>query len=408
MRLDTFTKNNIILFCASSIGSFFNLVYQVMMLRLLSKEAFTSLNSLVSLLVIISVPSVAFSTMVTKHISIHNARKEYESLKTVWQRLAGHALLFSAALFAIIFLLKTPLADFLHLNSSTGIVLLGAIFFCGGLASVVTGGLQGLEKFKWLAVFTVIAGLCKLLFSIALVKSIPDALTAALLGFLLPLFIGVVISIWPIRFLLRGIGNDTIEIKPLYKYILPVLAVNLSFALLTNIDMILVKHFFIYESQDYAVAQMIGKIILSIAGVIYMVMFARIAHLHAVSQSSRDVLKRSLLFTFYLSSLAALWYNIFPHFTFSLIAGKVNSQVILLARVFSISMLFFALSNVLFYYQLSIEQYGFITPLIALGLLEAAAICLFPNTPLFVAAITLLCAAALFFLNLRSAFRHAR
>ena len=46
MRLDSFAKNNILMFFASSIGSFFNLAYQLIMLRLLSSEAFASLNSL--------------------------------------------------------------------------------------------------------------------------------------------------------------------------------------------------------------------------------------------------------------------------------------------------------------------------------------------------------------------------
>ena len=407
-RLDTFTKNNIIMFCASSLGSFFNLLYQVMMLRLLYKEAFASLNSIISLFIIVGVPSAAFATIVTKHVSSHNAQKKHECVKTVWQKMAFHAFLFSSILFGILFLMRERIAGFLHLGSSVSIMILGAIFLLSVITSVAMGGLQGLEKFAWVALYTVFAGICKLLFSVVLVKSVSDGLIAALLGFLLPLIVGLGVCLWPIRFLMKGLGRETISLKSLYAYIVPVLAVNLSFALLTNIDMILVKHFFVYESQDYAIAQMIGKIILSIAGVIYVVMFARISHLHAVNESSKAVLSKSLGYTFLLSGAAMLLYNIFPQAVFGLIAGKVNLQVISIGRIFSLSMLFFAMSNVLFYYQLSIERYGFIVPLGIVVFLETLAISIFHATPFLVVTITLVSAASLFFLNLKLAFQQAR
>ena len=45
MRLDSFTKNSLIMFAASSLGSFFNLFYQLVMVRVVPKEVFASLNS---------------------------------------------------------------------------------------------------------------------------------------------------------------------------------------------------------------------------------------------------------------------------------------------------------------------------------------------------------------------------
>lgn len=396
------------MFCATSIGSFFNLVYQIVMLRILTKEAFASLNSVISLFVIVSVPALAFSSMVTKHISAHHAHKKYACLKATWQVLSVHALVFSLFLFTVIFLFRHGINDFLHLSSVNSVVILAAIFFFSGISSVVIGGLQGLEFFIWLAIITVIGGILKLSLSVFLVKSIPDGLNAALLGFLFPTLITILLSAWPLRFLLKGIGKEKIELKPLYVYILPVLLVNLSFALLTNIDMVLARHFFAQGAQDYAVAQMIGKIILSLPGVIYIVMFSRVASLHALKENSISILKRSLFFTFFLSAAAALCFNLFPHVAFGLIAGAVTPQIIILGRFFSVSMLFFALSNVLFFYQLSIERYSFILPLILIGFFEIIAICLFHKSPLWIVCITLMSSLALFLANLKITFQVAR
>ena len=407
MRLDTFAKNNIIMFLANSIGSFFSLLYQLAMLRLVSRDIFASLNSLLSLLVIISVPAAAFTTMVTKHVSTHNARKNDQQLKALWQKLLFHAACFSIAVFSLIILFKDHIAGFLQIGSLDSITLLAAIFFLSGITAVVSGGLQGLEKFKWLAVIGIGAGFLKLAFSIGLVRNFSDALGGALFGFLLSILIAILVSIWPLKLLLAGIAKEKIALKQHYLYILPVLAVSLSFALLTNIDMVLIKHFFKIEAEDYALAQMIGKIILSISGMAYVVMFARVANLHAVKINSREILKRSITFAFILSFAAAALFNLFPRFIFHLLAGSVNEQVIMLGRVFSISMLFYALSNVLWYYQLSIERYNFIKPLIALVILEISAICLFHKTTLWVAGISTVFSLLIFIVNLRSAFKAA-
>ncbi|TAN61373.1 hypothetical protein EPN16_03435 [bacterium] len=405
MRLDSFAKNNILMFFASSIGSFFNLFYQLIMLRLLSAEAFASLNSLLSLLVIISVPVSAFNIMVTKHISSHHARNKFEDLAAIWRKLSTHTFLFGLALLVLIFIFRNNIAHFLRIGSSRGIVILAGIFFLSALSSVINGGLQGLERFRWLALVAVAAGLLKLLISAGLLRQFPGSLEVALFGFWLPILISVLLGAWPLRFLFRSRVKEKIRLKGLYLYILPVLSTGICFALLTNIDMVLVKHFFTRDAQDYAIAQMIGKIILSVSGVIYVVMFSRASNLHARKEGSRGILKRSLFFTFILSALAAIVYNIFPGLIFRALAGSVSRQAILLARVFSASMLLYALSNVLFYYQLSIERYRFIRPLLIITALQVIAICFFHHTTLIVASISLIGALSIFLFNLRSSFK---
>ena len=404
MRLDSFTKNSLIMFAASSIGSFFNLFYQLVMVRVVSKEVFASLNSLLSLLMIISVPCASFVIMVTKHISSHKARNNDGQLRAVWQKLAGHAFWFSLAVFFLIIIFRGNIASFLRLEPGYGIVILAFIFFFSGLSAAVTGGLQGLERFKWLAFITTGAGFLKLFLSFVLVKMVANSLGVALSGFLLPSAFGVILGLWPLWPLLkRNEAREEVDLKKLYRYILPSAAVALCFSLFTNMDMLLVKHFFAGPSQDYAVAQMVGMIILSIAGVIYVVMFSRVSHMHALAQDSRKILKRSLIFTFSLSALVSLGYNLFPSLTLNILAGRSSPEIILLGRLFSLSMLFYALSNVLFYYQLSVEKYVFIGPLLMAAGLQIAAIAVFHQTTVMVGAIVLFSSVSIFLLNLKSA-----
>lgn len=407
MRIDSFIKNNIIMLVASSLGSFFNLLYQLVMLRLVSGGVFASLNSLLSFLVIISVPAGAFTTMVTKHISASSARKETEKLRVIWQRLAMHSCAFSLFVFFAIVLFSRNIADFLRLDSANSIMILAGIFFVTGLIPVVNGGLQGLEKFGWLAAVSIASGILKLLLSFGLVRKFPQ-LESALLGFFFPALAGLLISIFPISFLIKGRTNYKVDLKKLYLYILPISAVSVCFAMLTNIDMILVKHFFLIESQSYAVAQMIGKIVLFIPGAVYIIMFSRVSGLHAAKEGSAGILKRSVFLTFILSFSAVAFYNLFPQFVMKFLSGSRNPETIALARIFSLAMFFYAMSNVLFYYQLSIESYGFIKYLILMTILQALCMSLFHGTTFLIAAITLLASLFIFVFNLYSTFMQSR
>lgn len=393
------------MFLASNIGSFFNLLYQLIMLRLLSKDAFASLNSLLSLLVIISVPSLAFNIMVTKHISGHYARNMLEELRTIWQKLSLHTFLFSAGVLGLIIAFKQPIAHFLHMDSTLAVIILSGIFFLNVISSVINGGLQGLERYTWLGIITIAAGFLKLAIALVLAMRFPNSLELGLMGFLLPMLIAIALSLWPLRFLFQGKAKGRIDLRRLYAYVFPVLLVGVCFAVLTNMDMVLVKHFFTSDAQDYAIAQMIGKIILSIAGVIYVVMFSHVANLHARKEDSRAILKRSLWYTFAFSFPAVILYNVFPGPIFHILAGQVSPQAILLGRLFSLSMLFYVLSNVLFYYQLSVERYEFIKLLMMMAAALIIGINLFHRTTSEVALQMCVISFAIFALNLKSAFK---
>ncbi len=403
MQIDKFIKNNIVIFLAANTGALFNLLYQLVMARLLSPALFAGLNSLLSLLTIITVPLAAFSIMLTKHISSSNARNESEELKSIWRKLSAHALIFSCVVFFIVVVFSRGISGFLHLDSQTAIIILGGIFFLTGISAPFTGVLQGLEKFNWLAFVMVLSGFLKLAFSVGMVKFF-SPLNGALLGFLVAVFLGVTLSALPVRFLFLSKPAKNVDLKKLYFYIFPVLCVSLCMALLTNIDMVMVKHFFVKEASAYSFAQMVGKIVFFLPGMASVVLFSRASGLHATNSDSRNVLKQSLVFTCAVCLLAAAIYNLFPHVCLRILTGSSSSESIALGRFFSFAMFFLAVNNILFSYQLSTEKYYFIRPLIIATVLQIAAIALLHKNIFWVISIVLVNSLVIFAMNLKSAF----
>lgn len=401
--MDKFIKNNIVIFLAANTGAFFNLLYQLVMVRLLSPALFAGLNSLLSLLTIITVPLAAFLIMLTKHVSSSSARNETEELKNIWQSLAAHALIFSSIVFFVVVVFSRNISGFLNMDSQASVIILGGIFFLTGISAPFTGALQGLERFNWLAFVMVFSGFLKLVLSIGMAKFF-SPLNGALLGFLAAIFIGIIMSVYPLRFLFSAKPIKKANFKKMYFYIIPVLSVSLCAALLTNIDMVMVKHFFVKEASAYSFAQMVGKIVFFLPGMAGVVLFARACGLHATNNDSRHVLKQSLIFTCAVCLFAVLIYNLFPHLCLRILTGASSPESVTLGRFFTVAMFFLAASNILFSYQLSTEKYYFIRPLIIATVLQIVAIALFHKNILWVISIVLVNSLVIFSLNLKSAF----
>ncbi len=137
------------------------------------------------------------------------------------------------------------------------------------------------------------------------------------------------------------------------QYFWPVVIVLLCFSILTNIDVIIVKHFFApIQAGHYAAAAIFGKIVLFFPGAIAMVMFPKAAELHTLEQDPWPVLKKSLLAVAVLCGLVTMSYFFFPVLIVSLLFGSRYYQSIPLMGLFGIAMTIFSLINIIIAYYL--------------------------------------------------------
>lgn len=367
------------MFVSGSIVNLFNLLYQLLMVRNLSSKVYGELNALLSLLVIIAIPCSSFGTMVVKFTSKFHAQQLYINLKALLNTLFRHTLILSIGTFLLISLLSPMLASFLQLDSIMPVVFLAVIVFLSTIMPTITGGLQGLEKFGWLAWASVVSGFFKILLAFIFVVLLGRQLYGALSAFIISSLLGLLITLWPLKeFFFRVEKNSQLNLKEVYGYFLPSFVVFLCFSLLTNIDIVLVKHFFSPTlAGTYSVAQIIGKIIFFLPGMVSFVMFPRTSFLHTQNKDTLHTLKRSLKYTAILCILGVIIYNLFPHYTLQILTKKTGIEYIGLGRLFSICMTFFALSGILLFYQLSINNFKFIKFLIPLTIIQILAISVF-------------------------------
>lgn len=256
------------------------------------------------------------------------------------------------------------------------------------LAIVMNGVLRGLQKFYWIGVSNIITSFSKLVFGILLVTlgfGVGGALNSLNIAFVFAILIPL-IPTWFIFKYKKGSINHI----DLFKYSVPVLLAAISLILITNFDLILVKHYFSsLEAGFYTAASMLAKIIWFISIALVTVMFPKIADLHAKKKDSSILLKNSLLYTFLISFSVVLVYFVAPTFVSKLLYGP-EYEISNLIGLFALALGFFALNNVLVYYNLAVKRTRFVIFLMLVLLLEIVSIVLFHNTLIEVVKVVLI------------------
>ena len=401
------------MFIGIGLFNLFGLLYHFSMLRLLSPVDYGHLNTLITLFMIISVPAGTVQTTVTKFVSSFHAMNQLEEVRSLLRHVFRLMLVIGLSLFLLISLGSPFISSFLQISSYGMILLLGASLFLAIVIQVSWGGLQGLQQFGSLAFNLVINGGSKCVLGIASVLfglGVSGALSAVVISY----FITTILSFLILKMSLDqgkdkanpGLGSgdsNQIDFSKVYLYSLPFGLTLFCFMVLTNIDLIWVKHFFLpLEAGHYSIAQMVGKIIFVFPFPVVMVMFPKLASLRMEKQETKafSILRNSLILTAFLCGGATFISSLLPSLVIQGLSGKVYLECIPLVGIFSLNMTFFSLSLILIHYQLSTDQRGFLYPLILCTLVQSGLIILFHKSlmqVLFIVGIVALCLMAINF-----------
>lgn len=412
-------KQGSLMFFAIAIFNILNLLYQLYMIRNLSTINYGILNSLLSILIIVSLPSGTLQTVVTKYISIFHTINHHEKINILIRSFIKKTLVFGTVIFLILIIGSGRISSFIQIKSPSLIVILGLTTFLSIILPIAQGGLQGLQKFGYLGLVMITNGGLKLALGILFVYigyGVVGAMSALVLSIFITLLLGftMLASVLPRPLIFipspsnlkNNLNTSDINFSEIHRYFYLVALVYLCFMILTNVDVVLVKHFF--EPLDagyYSISQMVGKIILFLPVAITLVMFPETSKLHAQTKDTSNVLKKSIIYVGVLSGTAALICLLCPGLIIRLLSGQYHSECVPLARIFSVTMFFFALIYVLLFYHLSIHRQDFIYSLILLTGFQVIAIALFHETLSQVIYIMCGNAILLFLINLYLAFR---
>jgi O-antigen/teichoic acid export membrane protein len=369
-----FFTSSTIIFAGSFVVNVLNYVFTLVMSRLMGVVAFGEVAAMLSLLLVISVPSSALTMLMTREVAFRSG--QISAARDLFLFLRRHVVIAGIGFWVIFLILMPFLSYFLHI-SYVPFLIFSLLIPLSAFGALQSGTLQGLQEFFMLSKQNVLSALIKLIVAIILVLdgfSVPGVMVALVLAQISSWIYGyystrstLSISKDTMRPLLdgRGIGISFSAI----------LLATFLLTLLSNIDVLLAKHFLpAVLAGQYGALSTVGKIIIYGIGAFTTVLLPMASAAHARGNGEeKKILALSLSVIALASFCAWALFSIVPTFIVSLLFGVQYLPIAAHLGLFSIAMGCVALVTALINYFVSIHNSSFMY-FLALGIVIEVAL----------------------------------
>ena len=268
------------------IGSFFSNIasylFNLLMGRVLSVSEYGLLTSLSSITVLFGIFYVSFTNIFARFSAKYKAKKDPARFSALLVNGLRVVVLFDVVLLAVLLLSLPGFGNFLHVKNLWLVLMIFLSIFVSILYSLPYGVLQGEMKFILLAVLNISAPIIKILVGLPLVL-VGYSVFGATVGIFLSAFIPLLILSLIIKKQFKKVHLKLKETEEFFaefkKYSSQLLIASLGITIISNADIVLVRHFFDpITSGHYAALSLMGKAIFYMTAPIYFVLFPLIAH----------------------------------------------------------------------------------------------------------------------------------
>lgn len=274
-----------IVFIGSFIANIFNYFFNLAMGRLLSVPDYGLLITLSSFLVIFGIVNTALANIFSRFSARYHAKKDkagVSNLLTHGSRVIGVGI---AVLLIVLLVFTGVIKSFLHIDNYFFLILMylsiGFLLFF----SIPFGILQGQMRFYLLSGISGISPVAKLVIGVLLVYGFNMAVFGAVLGVFASMMVSTIftyIYVYLVYFQKKKKKNDVKDrefLNEFGKYGFGLFLTSVALALISNLDIILVRHFFDeYVVGQYAALSLMGKAIFYLTSPVNFVFFPLMAY----------------------------------------------------------------------------------------------------------------------------------
>lgn len=374
---DPLVRHNLVFFAGSLVAGAFGYVYQFVAGRLLGPGEYAVVAAIFSVLYVTTVPTLVITVVTARYAAMYSASADLGRLRYLFRHLSlivgGGSIVVTLAYLGI----AKPVAGFLSVPLLPVLSIAPALPFLL-LNPVNRGILQGDHRFASLSLVLLVDSVGRAVLCLVLIR-----LGAGAVGALIAVTAGTILSyaasLWPLRRLVRRGERRPLDLQRVAAYSMPAGVAIGGIALLTNVDVLLVKHFFGQSAGGqeqaglYASVATLGRIVYFGTFSITSVMFARVAAQAAGGQSPLRTLNVSAAAMLALASAFVLMIAAFPRVAIGPFGPRFAGAIPYLPA-FAAAMGVLALANLMTNYLLAIHDRRFIPVLLGGIGVEIAAI----------------------------------
>ncbi|VAW31328.1 hypothetical protein MNBD_CHLOROFLEXI01-583 [hydrothermal vent metagenome] len=342
--------------------------------RMLSPVEFSVVIALAGVAQVLVVSSRVIQTVVTRYISRFQAGDEADGrISSFFQSMYRASWRWGSVALLFLLLLSWPLTRFLQIDDVWPAVALALATLLMVVRPVIGGTLQGLQQFSALGMVQIAQAVLRLLLGGLFVWLGWGAFGAM---FSLPLASGVALLVgW--RLLDTAVKQKTavhhqVQLPEMFRYTSYTAAGLIGYALLLNMDAILVRRFFDpVVAGNYSAAITLGKVIQFFPVAIIMILFPKAAQRQAAHRDASRLLLPAMGIVALACGGIALIYTLFPDLIVQFVLGAEYQVEGVVLGLVGLAMLLLSLANVWLNYFLSTEWTQYVY-LIGLGVVLQA------------------------------------
>ena len=390
VKNDELISSGIIFLIGSLSVAVLNYLYHILMGRMLGPFEYGILGSLFAIVYLSTYAGSTFNRVTSKYSAEFKGKGDKGALRYLIKRSLFKISIYGFILFLVYLAFIPYIANFMNLESYTGLILVGAIGYASVLGAVVTGALNGLQKFVWQNSLSFISASLKIGLAVLLVFlgfGVNGALIAVLVGTCIVLIIGI----WPLREEINHHELKKINTKEIYFYAIPVLIASVLPLMAITLDQILVKHLFsAVEAGHYAAAGNIAKIIWFGSGFLVSALFPKIVSLKAQGKKISKLLVRGIVYTSFFALIGSGVLIATPRLIVLAMYGSEYLDIVPFVGLFGLALGLFSINQLLVTYNLALERYKFLWIIFAGILFQIVGILIFNSVLSDIVKITLL------------------
>lgn len=379
-----FIRHSALVFAATMATNVFNYFFNFALSRRLGVEGFATLSSLVSFLMILSIPTAVLSLIVVKYTAVYHAANDGQRVRRLSQALFRWTGVGAGVLFAVGALLRGYIANFLHISDDAAILLCLGIISVGVMTPSVRSVLQGEQDFFRFSTSTLLEALLKLIFAVALVYA-GFGVAGAMLGWIVGTACALIYTVWAV-FRKHGTAvKEPVRLGlDLRRLVQTTAGVALATGILTFIsfmDVLLVKHYFdAHQAGLYAAVNLTGKVVLFLVAFVPAVVLPKAVAKTAGGQNPTPLLRQAGAITLLMSGAALAAFGLFPSEIVRVLAGRDFLNAAPYVLQYDAAMCLLAFVTLLVNYGIGIHRFSFLYALGGVLICEVAAVAVYHRT----------------------------
>lgn len=375
VRRDILVRQNAILFVGGLIAGVGSFVYHAIAGRTLGPAAYGQVAFLIAALSVGLTLAVILSLVLARHTATLIASGE-SGIGSVLTRAASLMAIPCLAVVLITALIAHPVAVFEHMASPVPLVILGLAIASGWQLAIPRGILQGLQRFKPLAVNLALDPIVRVSALLALLAggyAVSGAMAAVVAGLVVALAAGI----YSLSDRLGG-KEPAVRLRLVAGFSLTAAAGVIGIQLLFNQDVILAEHYLpSHEGGIYAGLNKIGTIVFYLTLSVSQVLYARVVDAVVRQQDPGRLLLSSVGILSALGAAALLIFALVPGLVVNTLYGSGFRDATPYVLAVGVIGLALSLDNMLVQFFMAVHDHWFV-PILAFGCVgEVALIILF-------------------------------